>query len=108
MSDETTTLHVRKIEADTSEDLPDKDEGQFTDGDSPEDIAHDNYRRATFASVGVKAFAEATGLVDEDPRTAIVDLIADLHHLADCLDLSFEALCDSAEMHYDPETTGQL
>lgn len=94
------------IETDSIDDLPDKIDGQFTCGDSPEEIAADNLRRASFAAVAVKAYARATG--DNDLSTSISDLLGDMRHLADCLGFDFDALSLRGWRHYDPETRGEL
>lgn len=99
---------VQPVEAETAGDLPSKDEGEFTLGSSASDIAHDNHRRATFASVAVKAYAEATGVMDEEPSLAIGDLLGDLRHLCDSLGVDYDELDDRGERHYQPETLGEL
>lgn len=100
---------VQPIRVETTAELPGKDEGDFTYGDTPEDIAHDNYRRATFAAEAVKAYAQATGVSNEDVETAIGDLLSDLRHLLDCLGLgSLEEFAESKRYHYDAERLGVL
>lgn len=110
------SARVRPIDPD--EELPDKDEGEFTYGDTDEEIAADNFRRATFAAVAVKAYAQATSPSGEEITTLISDLFGDLRHLLDCLaagcdderalEFSFENLSDRGWCHYAPETRGEL
>jgi hypothetical protein len=86
-------------------DLPSAPRGEhITDSDT----AADNNLRARFAVVALKAFAERVGSSNEGPEQGITDLLADLHHLADALDLSFEGLLDRADVHYAAEIRGEL
>jgi hypothetical protein len=79
-------------------------------GDSVEDARHDNGRRAGFAALAVLTYARRTGLLndygDEEPATAIGDLLGDLRHLADSLGLGFAELDRRGEGHYVPELHG--
>lgn len=100
------------LNVDAAEDLPIEamdGDGDFRYGDSPEDIAHDNLRRAGFAAIGVHAFAKRTGLLGgEDMHTTLSDLLCDLHHLADAIDLDWDELLNRADGHYEPEIRGEL
>lgn len=73
-----------------------------------QDCADDNALRAEFAAVGVKAFAKRTGVLDEEPETAISDLLGDLMHLCDALGLNFDGLVESGRQHYDLELRGEF
>lgn len=99
---------VVKLDITTLGELPEKQEGDFTYGHSPDEIAQDNYRRATFASVGLQAYGQATRSVEEDIPTVFSDLLGDLRHLADCLGLDFEELSERGQHHYLPETKGEF
>ena len=72
----------------------------------PQDNRDDNALRAEFAGLAVKAYAKRTGVLDEEPETAISDLLGDLMHLCDALDLSFDGLVESGRYHYDCEVEG--
>jgi hypothetical protein len=73
------------------------------------DAQHDNTARAGFALRGVAAFSERVGGTDSEPvDQQIGDLLGDLMHLADALDLDFDYLVSRGRFHYDPETRGEL
>ena len=95
---------INLIDAATCADLPDKADGDFTDGSTPAEIAADNLRRATSAATAVKAYATATGSIQDTPRSMIGDLVGDLRHLCDALGLDFYDLTD----HYTDERAGTL
>lgn len=78
------------------------------DDDTPAQIAADNYRRACRAAVAVKSYAQITHDQGESPGSVMVDLLCDLMHLADCLDLDFADLANRAGTHYAPELRGEL
>jgi hypothetical protein len=61
-----------------------------------------NARRAVWALLALNHFAEVTGLdpVADDPHTALADLLADLRHLCDALDIDFGASDAHAHQHY--------
>lgn len=81
---------------------------RYTYGDSPEEIAHDNNRRATFALEGVVSYASITRCESEEVPTIITDMLCDLHHLCDFLGVEFEALLRTADVHYQAEIRGEL
>jgi hypothetical protein len=58
----------------------------------------DNNKRASWAARAVLAYADKTfpGGCDEDFPTVIGDMLGDLMHLCDLLDITFEGLCDKA------------
>lgn len=70
----------------------------------------DNNARAGFAALAVVAYANRTfpGGVGEELETVIGDLLGDLRHLCDGLDLDFDALLATSWRHYDPETRGEF
>lgn len=74
----------------------------INDNDDP---AYNNGVRAGFAATAFKAFAIRVG-GGEVVETTISDLLADLMHLCDSLDLSFEDAVVRAESHYLPESEG--
>jgi hypothetical protein len=61
-----------------------------------------NARRAAWALLALTHFADVTGLdpVADDPHTALADLLADLRHLCDALDIDFAASDTHAYQHY--------
>jgi hypothetical protein len=69
----------------------------------PEDA---NLHRASWAAKALASFMTETrlGLVD-GLETGIMDLICDMAHMCDRLDLDFEKLMRRAANHYDAETT---
>ncbi|GAB3162157.1 hypothetical protein GCM10027258_80620 [Amycolatopsis stemonae] len=87
-------------------------DGEMRYGDIVEDGRHDNGRRAGFAALAVLAFAYRVGAIndrnDEDPATVIGDLLADLRHLADSLELDFDELDRRGLGHYVPELYGEF
>lgn len=93
------------ITAATAADLPD---GPFEPVDYFEaEPAERNYRRATFASSVVRIFATATGIDDDEPATAISDLLCDLQHLADALGLDWADLTERGAGHHAAEIAGR-
>lgn len=81
----------------------------YSESDTPEDIRHDNRRRAGFAATAVLAFAdECFGRSDEELETVVSDLMGDLMHLCDALNLSFDGLVERGRRHYLPELHGVL
>lgn len=65
-----------------------------------------NERRADWAQAAVTTFMKQTGLKKEDGiQTAIMDLLADLNHLADRYGLDFAELAQNAALHYNAETS---
>lgn len=59
-----------------------------------------NGNRAAWAAHAIEAFQAMTGT---DPADAMVDLLADLMHLAGAEGADFEAALATARMHYDAE-----
>jgi hypothetical protein len=82
-------------------------DGRFRNGTSVEDVAHDNTRRAGAAAVALRAFWEQTG-ADVDLGTALTDLLASLHHLADAVGEDFESLAACGAYQYRPQLAGEL
>lgn len=86
------------------------DTSDFTYGDSPEDIDHDNRRRASFAARAVLAYAERVG--HDTLETAVSDMLSDLRHLCDRISsddgepLDFDVACTTR--HYEAEIVGKL
>lgn len=79
-------------------------DGDFRYSDSPEDISHDNLRRAGFALIAAQAFATRTGA---DRECVLCDLLCDLMHLADATGQDFDAELDRGRYHYDAERQGE-
>ncbi|HET6285724.1 MAG TPA: hypothetical protein VFG15_03100 [Amycolatopsis sp.] len=71
-------------------------DGTLRYGNTVSNGQHDNRRRAGFAAIAVVAHAVGTGSLsrhhDEDPGTVISDVLGNLRHLADSLDLDYDDL----------------
>lgn len=63
----------------------------------------DNNERAAWARVGIFAFAEETGIANEDIHMQVTDFLCDLMHLADYEELDWENIVRIAEDHYNAE-----
>ena len=67
---------------------------------------YDNHDRAERARTALQAYIEARGEALEDSSSEIVDLIADLLHLAADLDEGFDPIDSTlrlARMHFEAE-----
>lgn len=75
---------------------------------SPSDIKSDNDKRASWAARGFIAYTDRTFPQgrDEEFETMFGDMLADLHHLADALDLDWDEMLAKADRHYGPELVG--
>jgi hypothetical protein len=62
-----------------------------------------NSDRAERAAEAVKAFAALTGIEQDDPRTQIQDLLADLFHLCDRHEIDVVEALRSGIHHYECE-----
>lgn len=62
-----------------------------------------NRERAAWARLGIDAFADCTGVSDEDFGTKASDFLADLLHLCDQLGYDFDDLLRRARVHYTAE-----
>lgn len=82
--------------------------------------AHDNWLRATFACVGLKAYADRVGDEHEPFEATISDLLSDLMHLVDALHKggsmqddywpdgnTFDDILDHARRRYTEERNGE-
>lgn len=76
-------------------------------GAEPDDIRHDNLRRAGWAAVAVVAFAGRASGPDEPLEEVVADLVGDLMHLADALGLSYAELEGRGRRHYLAELGGR-
>lgn len=65
----------------------------------------DNDLRAATAAATLRAYAELTGSLEEPPRSVIEDLLNDLRHLCDGLDIDHDYLF-ARSLHYDHELRG--
>lgn len=81
-------------------------DGDMRYSDTPEANRHDNTRRAGFALAAVQEYARVCNEADEEPEIVISDFLGDLRHLCDAVGLSFEALSDHGDWHYQAEVTG--
>jgi hypothetical protein len=97
-------------EIETTDDLPmpDPHDHLACDWGNPEACADDNTLRAELAALAVRAYAERTGVLGEEPALAISDLLGDLMHLCDALGLDFQGLVDRGAYHYEPELRGEF
>lgn len=59
---------------------------------------------AAYADKALEAHAVAVGNVDEGRHTQLVDLLADLMHLADSETIDFDAALETARGHHAAET----
>jgi hypothetical protein len=92
----TNELHVSDFEGD----------GDMRYGDSPEENVHDNTRRAGFVISALRAYSQKTGMSGEDFETTISDMLGDMRHLCDALDVDFDAASERGGGHYEAEVTG--
>lgn len=76
----------------------------FTLAGRPVPTTYDNNVRAGLAVTALKAFSERAG--EQDVETTITDLLANLMHLCDSLDLTFDRLVSRAHRHHSPEVRG--
>ena len=63
----------------------------------------DNNDRAIAADKALATFTRLTGMQGEDIRTRMVDLLADLYHLADRENIDMAGALDSARWHHESE-----
>lgn len=82
-------------------------DGHFRNGETAEDVAHDNTRRAGLAALALRSFWEQTG-PNVDLGTALTDLLAGLHHLADAVGEDFDSLAACGAYQYRPQLAGEL
>lgn len=75
-----------------------------------EDIEHDNLRRARHAWNALTTYTDDVyGHPGSEPtRQAVSDLLGDLLHLCDALDVDFDTALDKGRSNYEPETHGEL
>lgn len=99
-----TVFKAFPIDADTPRDLNEKISLEL----DYQDNSRDNQTRAYFAVPALKAFAERTGIQDEDQELAMSDLISDLHHLADALSLDWDVVLQRGDGHYQAEIRGEI
>ncbi len=68
----------------------------------------DNADRSAVAAETLCYFARQTGLArsDESVDTIMVDLITDIRHLCDRLDIDFTGLLTVSAMHHNDESDG--
>lgn len=71
-----------------------------------------NYNRAEWASAAMATFARETGLdrsgdLEADPKLALSDLLADLHHWADVKGVDWDGAVEHGQHHYEVEVEGE-
>jgi hypothetical protein len=104
------TYRVPRIDAASVEELDLaalNGDGAPRDGTEPEDLIHDNTRKAGFAAAAIVAYAAVTGGFEEW-ATVFGDLLGDLHHLADALDVDIDAAIDTGRRYYQDEIRGEV
>lgn len=101
----TTTHPAAAIDATCAEELDDNAIARLDAKRTPEE---NNQIHALWAGVGVKAYADRCGSTKEDLGTVIEDLLADLMHLADATELSFDGMLVTARIRYGEELAGEL
>ena len=62
---------------------------------------------ASSAKAIVEAFAKETGIVEDGAETQLSDLLCNLMHYADTVDLDFYACIDRARRHYHDEVDAE-
>lgn len=92
------------VTAESVADLPTRGSSELTYTDH----VKDNAIRASYGSEAVRAYGATTHMLDEEPETAISDLVGDLRHLCDSLGLDFDELADNGTSHYEAEIRGEL
>lgn len=67
-----------------------------------------NVKRAARAEAAIAGYRAAQGDTaredDEDPRTRIIDLVTDLHHLADARNIDWDDVIFITAEHHQAET----
>ncbi len=82
-------------------------DGEMRYSIEPEDLKHDNRRRAGFALVALHAYAKRLGGAErEEAETHFGDLLGDMIHLADALEIDFEGAMNKARGNYADEAQG--
>lgn len=84
------------------------DDGPWAMDGTADGTAADNRRHAAQGARALQEYARRTGLEQDEPRTALIDLLADLHHLADALGLDYLELEDAADKRYDNELDSNI
>lgn len=67
-----------------------------------------NVVRALPAAHAVVGYADRIGAADDDLRTAIADLVADLRHLADAVGVDWDDVSATADRDYSCEVEGDI
>lgn len=80
-------------------------DGRPRDTADPEDVRHDNLRRAGLGARALVAYADTPA---DPPGQVMADLFGDLRHLADALGLDYGALDDEGWDRYNEERHGQV
>lgn len=75
-------------------------DGAPRDTADPNDIIHDNTRKAGFAATALNAYASQIGDPYENFHALMSDFLADLHHLADALDVDLKAAIQGGRENY--------
>lgn len=85
------------------EDLANLPTGRIGDGDERED----NRIRAAWAGHAVVAFVDMVGDAGE-LESSISDLLGDLMHLCDALNINFDYMIEQGRRHYTAELRGEF
>jgi len=76
------------------------------EAESRVNIAKANHERRGRAKLALKQYAEASGDVDADKASTMVDLLADLQHYAEASGLDWTEVTEGASRHYNIERLG--
>lgn len=76
------------------------------DGLTHTDAAEDNTVRAAWAAQAAATFALRTGIAHENDATILGNLLSDLMHLCDRVDVPFGLVLNKGRNHYDEEVRG--
>lgn len=70
------------------------------------DHVADNNARASFGARAAAAYANMCGV--NEAETVIADLLGDLRHLCDAIDIDFETVLGRSEVFHQEEIRGEL
>ncbi len=73
-----------------------------------EDAQRDNTARASFAARMLVAYTDIKGGGDDGIETGVGDMLADLRHLCDAVNVEFDAALTRGDRHYNAEIRGEF
>lgn len=68
----------------------------------------DNNARASIGARTVAAYAEIGGGDESEAETMVADLLGDLRHLCDAINVDFDVVLNRSEVFYNAEINGEL